>query len=148
MPPSVNRLYRVAHNRKILTKDALNYLEHVKRVIADNLHYLQNFPIGDKELCYAFDLTVYLEKLENPGWFEFFERGPKAGQRKAQTRFKEIDVDNRIKFVQDCVIKTLGIPSDAQIFEGAQRKKQSKCERAIVKISLTDRAQYFEEESA
>lgn len=100
-----------------------------------------SFPT-DPELIYRFDIVCHFDALENPGWFELWDRDvhyvkdskdgkhkrgelrSKKGERKAATRYKRIDYDNRIKFLQDCVSKSIGIPDDAQIFVGHQEKRE------------------------
>lgn len=108
-----------------------------------------SFPVNE-DLIYRFDLIAYFPALENPLWFEFWEedkfytkdilykKGPKKGAiqflngtlkhqkgaRKAATRYKRIDYDNRLKFLQDCVSKFVGIPDDSQIFVGLIEKRE------------------------
>jgi hypothetical protein len=125
-----------------------------------NIHNL-GIPI-DHETVYQFDLRVYFDSLENPGWFMTWEedtyvsRGKdkgklkgKAGERMAKTRYKVIDIDNRVKFLQDCVVKALGIPDDCQIFRGIQEKYEDpENPRAVVRVSVIDRDQFFRREHA
>lgn len=113
----------------------------MKHAVVESIGKVMAFPT-DPELIYRFDMIAYFEKLENPGWFEFFEKDTyytknskdgkhrkgelknRKGERKAKTRYKQIDVDNRIKFLQDCVSKSIGIPDDSQIFVGYQEKRE------------------------
>jgi hypothetical protein len=122
------------------------------------------------ELIYRFHIICYFESLENPGWFEFWdsdvhytkdskEADPRTGkpkhlkgelkhrkgERKATTRYKRIDYDNRIKFLQDCVSSLVGIPDDSQIFVGYQEKRQDPTNpRAEVTITVeSDVARFF-----
>lgn len=132
----MNRLYvRRKGGGVALTKEAHRYREHVKKVVMENLHEVSNLPV-DLETQYSFHVTVYFKALENAGWWETFSRGEKKGQRKAATRYKKIDVDNRVKFIQDCVIKSLGIPDDSQVFEGSQRKRVGEEEAAVVVVEV------------
>lgn len=159
MPPSANALYQ--HRRGgglALSKQAKEFKERVKGIISNRLHDIIRFPV-DQELIYTIHITVYLEKLENPGWFEFwkedtyFKRGKRkgelkgrAGERKAKSRYKEVDYDNRIKFLQDCIVTAIGIPNDAQIFRGTGEKRQdANNPRAEVWIKLADRSEFFVE---
>jgi len=120
-----------------------------------NLHAL-NIPT-DHETVFELELRAYFEKLENPGWFERWEKDTyvtrgktkgqlkgRAGERKAQTRYKVMDIDNRIKFLQDCVVKALGIPNDCQVFRSGQEKHEDPDNpRAEVRIAVTERDQFF-----
>lgn len=140
MPPSTNALYvkrRGTGGQLALSVVAKQYRQHVKNKIVENIVALSVLPIG-MERIYSFDLTMYLTKVENPGWFERYAKGPNKGERKAKTRYKRIDVDNRQKFVQDCVAKSLGF-DDCQFFDGAHRKRQGTPERVVVRVAVLDR---------
>lgn len=156
MPPSVNKLYtRTRSGGEALTKEAVRFREYVKAEVVNNIHTL-SIPT-DHETVYQLVLKVYFKSLENPGWFErweedtYYSRGKhkgelkgKAGERKAKTRYKIIDVDNRIKFLQDCVARALGIPNDCQIFRSVQEKYEDVINpRAEVCVSVIDRDQFF-----
>jgi Holliday junction resolvase RusA-like endonuclease len=142
VPPTTNHIYRQKRDgSRVLTKQAQTYRERVKRAIADNMAEVVAFPI-DQETVYGFELRVYFEKLENPGWFERFVKGKNAGQRKAKARYKRLDIDNRIKFVQDCVAKGVSIPDDSQVFSSLQEKHedpQNPRAEVIVRIERHDR---------
>ena len=116
----------------------------------------------DHEQVYRVTLLAFFDALENPGWFEMWEenkywvRGSKdgtcragelkyrKGERKAATRYKVLDVDNRIKFLQDSVTKAVGIPNDCQVFESRLVKLEDPGNpRAEVTIEVVDRDQYF-----
>ena len=152
MPPSANALYnlRKGGKGKALSPAAKAYRKHIKEVVKESMHLVTQFPVGFEEK-YGFAITLYLlpEHLENPGWFEFKTRGPNKGQRKAQTRYKKIDIDNRVKFLQDCIVKTVGIPGDEQVFVGRQRKCPATggYEHVYVRIYVLDEeALLFEDE--
>jgi Holliday junction resolvase RusA-like endonuclease len=148
MPPSVNKQYvAVRHGKrrgKALSPEAKAYREHVKRVIGQAQHKLVGFPTGDLELVYQLDITLWFEKLENPGWFQRDSRG----ERKAKTRYKVIDVDNRRKFLQDWFCKCIGIPGDEQVFRGVEDKMEGTPERVEVTLRVVDRGQFFPRKEA
>jgi Holliday junction resolvase RusA-like endonuclease len=146
LPPSTNKLYQKRREGGLaLTKAAKKYREHVKNVIGQHVGLLSQFPV-DLETIYEFDVTLFLEGTENAGWFERFTKGPSKGQRKAKTRYKRIDYDNRIKFVQDCLVKSIGIPDDSQVFRGVQEKREdSKDPRVEVTIRVLDQDEFFPE---
>ena len=124
-----------------MTDVAQRFRIRVKQAVVNSLSEVMAFPI-DPELIYRFDLIAYFKALENPGWFETWDKDKfytrdtgdgkhkkgelkyAKGERKAKTRYKQIDVDNRIKFLQDCVSKSIGIPDDSQIFVGKQEKRE------------------------
>ena len=155
LPPSTNKLYQRRRGGQIaLTDEAQRFRERVKEVVVNQMGRVMSFPI-DPEFIYRCDIVCYFDSLENPGWFEFEEddryytrdskdrkhrKGElkaRAGERKAVTRYKRIDYDNRIKFLQDCVSKSIGIPDDSQIFVGHQEKREDPGhERAEVTITL------------
>lgn len=152
----MNQLYKRNRSGKpVLTREAVRFREEVKEIVVQNLHAL-TLPT-DKETVYELELRVFFDKLENPGWFEkwkedtYVTRGKnkgqlkgRAGERKAQTRYKVIDVDNRVKFLQDCVIKSMGIPDDCQVFRGVQEKYEDPDNpRAEVRVTVIDRDQFF-----
>lgn len=144
MPPSTNALYGRDKWGGVRLKDpAKQYLAYVKRTVVDNLHRIGDFPV-DKEQTYGLEITLYFDKLQNPGWFETYSKGKSKGKRKAASRYKRVDYDNRIKFLQDCLVKALGIPGDEQIFEGSQVKLEGP-ERVVVVIYTTDPGEYVED---
>ena len=143
MPPSVNKQYvPVRHGKrrsKALSPEAKAHREHVKNVVGQGIHKLAGFPSEDHEVVYQLDIVLWFEKLENPGWFE----RDKHGERKAKTRYKVIDVDNRRKFLQDWLCKCVGIPGDEQVFRGIEDKKEGTPERVEVTLRVVDRGQFF-----
>jgi len=147
MTPSANNLYvrsgRGAKGGVHLTDVAKQYANAVKDVVSQNMHVLKA-DFSDIEATYSMDVTAYFPELENAGWFERYTKGAKVGERKAATRYKVIDVDNRVKFAQDCACKALGIPNDCQVFEGAQRKKKGK-ERVVLRIKRVNPQWYLED---
>jgi Holliday junction resolvase RusA-like endonuclease len=171
LPPSTNKLYQRRRGGGLaLTTEAKKFREGVKKLVSKNLPSLMTFPV-DPETIYQFDVILYFEKLENPGWFEFWKEDKfytrdsklktskgmrkepehrkgdlkaRKGERKAKSRYKEIDYDNRIKFLQDCVVKSVGIPNDSQIFRGVQEKcEDASFPRAEVTIRVMDRSHFF-----
>jgi Holliday junction resolvase RusA-like endonuclease len=167
LPPSTNKLYQRRRGGQIsLTEEAQRFKEHVKDVVVHRIGKVMSFSI-DPELIYRFDITLYFDSLENPGWFEYWDRDVyytkdskdgrhykgelhyRQGERKAATRYKRIDYDNRIKFLQDCVSKSIGIPDDSQIFVGHQAKREDPDnQRAEVVVTVeTDTSQFFPKRS-
>ena len=167
MPPSVNALYIKRKGGGIALSDAANkYREHVKKVMSKKMVELSIFPAQDHEVIYSVDLECRMEILENPGWFERFEKDTfytkdskdgkhkkgdlknKKGDRKAKTRFKKTDVDNRMKFVQDCVISGIGFRGGEQVFENTARKVRWRSgeEHVVITVKVEDRDRFLNPE--
>jgi Holliday junction resolvase RusA-like endonuclease len=170
LPPSVNALYQKRRGGGLaLSEKAKKFREDTKKHIAESLSQLLKFPTTQDHV-YHVDISLFFESLENPGWFQFwdkdrfytknilFKKGPRKGQvqfwkgdlkskkgeRKAKSRYKEIDYDNRIKFLQDCVAYSLGIPSDAQIFRATHAKYEDPGDqRSEIVIRVIDSSQFF-----
>lgn len=159
LPPSVNKLYtKNKWGGVSLTAKARSFRERVKKQMNQHLGHLSRFPVT-ADRVYLFRIILFFEALENPGWFErwekdtFVTRGKskgelkgKRGERKAKTRYKKIDYDNRVKFIQDCVVEAVGIPDDSQIFRGEQEKREDPDNpRAEVLIRVLDSDDFIKE---
>ena len=140
LPPSVNKLYVRRRGGGIaLTKTALEYREKMRKAVVRVMHEVLRFPVSD-ETVYELSVVLFFETLENPGW----SRTNKQGQRQAMTRYKVVDIDNRVKFLQDCLVKALGIPNDCQIFRGSQEKHEDpKNPRVEITIRPVSVSQFF-----
>jgi len=68
-------------------------------------------------------IYLFLEAKEVivEGWTVRYVRGPKKGQRKAKSRYKRMEVSNRIKLVEDAVASLIGI-DDASNFSSSALK--------------------------
>lgn len=111
------------------------YKQQVQTLVSDpeNLPRVGNLKTGI-ETVYEFRISLFFPALENEGWY----RTGNDGEKQAKTRYKRIDYDNRIKFVQDCLSGSLGI-DDSQIFRGLQEKREDPLNpRAEVEISVAD----------
>lgn len=146
LPPTANHLYQRRRGGGVtLSRTALQFMELVKQHIKEHIPELTRFPV-DHETIYEVGIVLYFDKLENPGWFEVNTKGPRVGEKKAKTRYKIIDYDNRIKFLQDCLVKAIGIPNDCQIFRGVQEKREDpQHPRAEVEIQVRRREEFFPE---
>lgn len=112
LPPSSNKIY---FRGTILTKRAREYGERFAHfMVKHHGHQLSDL---DPESAYAVHLRFFFETLVNDGWVQ----RDKKGQRKASSRFKKIDVSNRIKLVEDCVRDALAI-DDSHTFAMSQEK--------------------------
>lgn len=166
MTPSVNALYIQRGRGKgiALSTIAKDYRNTVKKIMRKMIVETSQFEAGNPETAYDISFWCYFkrESLENPGWFEFWasdgfrmkddpkgrwkkgDRTHQAGERKAKSRYKSLDTDNRIKFAQDCVVKGLGIPNDCQIMDDHAYKRVTKGdEHVIVKLKVMDPSEVF-----
>lgn len=139
LPPTSNKLY---FRGTILTKKARTYAERFAAYVARWYGpELNQFKVGP-EVTYALHLRFFFDSLENENWFKatdeerrvgFVNRmvykkskdGTKTSERKnvELSRYKKIDLDNRIKLLQDCIRDAIGV-DDSQIFAGSQEKHQ------------------------
>lgn len=106
LPPSDNHLYFVVRGRKVMTKEGKRYGNMISAAVGKCALKGVSF---DPNLYHAAKLEVFFEKVETKGWFQFFKRGKKAGQRKADRRFYKTDTDNRRKLIIDSVCEAIGI---------------------------------------
>lgn len=151
MPPSVNEQFiktRKRQNMKsgmALADVAKKFKNHVKARVAQHPAIaLGQFPTQDPEVAYRLEIALCFKKLENEGWFQQFKRGKNAGQRKAQTRYVRVDTDNRVKFLKDCLCKSMGIPDDCQIFEDQVWKVKVEGEAYVmVRLTVVDEEDYI-----
>lgn len=123
LPPSSNKIY---FRGTSLRREAREYRERFK------MHAAQYFGPAlssiDPSWVFGVHLGLYFESVENPGWFT------KTGKGRPKDRYKRIDLDNRIKFVTDCLRDAIGV-DDSHIFESVQRKYQDST-RPRVEITL------------
>lgn len=134
LPPSSNNIYNTipGHGRRLSTP-ARQFQMKAMRVIQQEgraalLKLKQNVP-------YQLKLVFYFPEVENKGWYETWTRGPKQGQRKAETRYKRIDLSNRIKLLEDTVADALGI-DDCHTFRLVIEKEHDP-KRPRVEVFLT-----------
>ena len=122
-----------------LTKTALEYREKMRKAVVEIMHQVLQFEVSE-ETVYDLRVVLFFESLQNPGWTML----DRHGQRKAKTRYKVVDVDNRVKFLQDCLVKALGIPNDCQIFRGTQEKHEdAQNPRVEITIRPISASQFF-----
>jgi hypothetical protein len=126
-----------------LTHEANRFRENVKAAVVRQLVQIASLPV-DPETVYRVTLLAYFDQLENPGWFKTLTKGPRKGERDAKSRYKALDIDNRIKFLQDCVVRSVGIPNDSQVFESRLVKLEDPDNpRAEVTVEVRSRDDYF-----
>jgi Holliday junction resolvase RusA-like endonuclease len=109
MPPSSNHIYFNIHGGgRGMTGEAKSWKKKATTQVINQNRLQFSQPLDPNE---KYDLTLhfYFAEIENKGWNEFFTRGEKAGQRKAETRWKRMDLSNRVKLVEDAIKDAVGV---------------------------------------
>lgn len=100
-----------------LTEKARLYAEAFAKFMVQNhgADILEMDPKG----CYALHLRFFMHNLENARWND-----PKCPpSKRPKSRYKKIDLSNRIKLLEDCIRDALDI-EDSQTFAASQEKHQ------------------------
>ena len=118
-PPSTNKLYTVAHHRKILSPEGRAYHNYIRFEVAQAMPEALS---ADK--AYACEMILYRRDWINKGW---------PGTKE---KFKRFDLTNRIKCLEDGLVEALGI-NDSQFFCHHQEKRHGQ-QRIVVRIRLWD----------
>jgi Holliday junction resolvase RusA-like endonuclease len=141
MPPSVNALYVKRGRGKglALSDKATAFREHVKKTMQKQIAAIGRFmpdSTGYGPEIYGLSCVFYFNELENPVWFEQkrFTKGARKGELKVKLRYKRIDTDNRLKFLQDWMTKCLGLSDDALVFRVVAEKRQTDGEEHVVAV--------------
>jgi Holliday junction resolvase RusA-like endonuclease len=122
IPPSTNHIYfNLPTGGRALTKEAKQYKSYIKDKLArECLEDLIDFKFKPNTKFWVY-ATIYFERLV-----------PKSSS--AKEAYLRIDVDNRIKLVQDSVFESLGI-NDANIFRVSYGKDEGK-EKVVMEIEI------------
>jgi len=108
MPPTSNNIYAQSGNKRIKTTEARSWQNRaVKEIMRQSKIGIQTE--FDPNRMYWLDLHFFFEAVINKGWNEFWKRGKKEGQRKAETKWKKIDLGNRLKLLEDTVKNAVGV---------------------------------------
>jgi Holliday junction resolvase RusA-like endonuclease len=114
LPPTSNHIYV---RGTMLTQKAREYGERFAHYMAVNhLHEINKLnPDG----IYSLSLHFYFPTLVNETW-----NNPEVKpSKRAKSRYKRLDLSNRVKLLEDCIRDALAI-DDSQTFEGQQMKAQ------------------------
>jgi Holliday junction resolvase RusA-like endonuclease len=115
LPPTSNKIY---FGGTRLTATATKYAEDFAKYVAQN--HLHEVSTMDSGAVYAVHLRFYFDKLTNDSW-----NNPKLPpSKRAKSRYKRIDLDNRIKLLTDCIRDAIGV-DDCQFFAGSQEKHEA-----------------------
>lgn len=136
LPPTSNHIY---FRGTILTSVARKYAEDFAKYAAQ--HHLHEINEMNPKGVFALHLDFFFDKLENQTWFDateqertqgyvtrkvtVVENGVKKKELKQVPllRYRRLDLDNRVKLIQDCVRDALDI-DDSQVFASSQEKHQ------------------------
>tara|TARA_Y100000816_G_C26007558_1_gene526634 strand:- start:580 stop:1059 length:480 start_codon:yes stop_codon:yes gene_type:complete len=126
MPPSVNKAYMsIGRGRRALSIEGKTY----KRSVIDSLiphvasdKILTSFVKPDLPL--SLHIHLFFKDIENKGW-----------PKKAKTRYKRLDVSNRIKLLEDALFECLGV-DDCNVFEVTVVKEPSETLTNYVHVTL------------
>lgn len=115
LPPSANHLYI---RGTILTKQAREYKARFKQFVVQTIGMKQIMDMDPKAL-YHVQLDFYFETVLNKSFGDL----SLPPSKRAKSRYKKFDLDNRIKFLSDCVRDSVGI-DDSHTFASSQTKHQ------------------------
>ena len=113
LPPTSNKLY---DRGTILTKHAREYAERFAEFMRNHLHEINEM---DPQALYALHLRFFFFELVNRS----YNNPDFPPSKRAKTRYKKIDLTNRIKLLEDCVRDALAI-DDSHTFAASQEKHQ------------------------
>jgi Holliday junction resolvase RusA-like endonuclease len=113
LPPTSNKIY---FRGTQLTTKARKYAEDFALYMRN---YLAEISEMDPNAIYALHLRFFFAQLVNPTYNNM--RLPPS--KRAKSRYKRIDLSNRIKLLEDCIRDALAI-DDSQTFAASQEKHQ------------------------
>lgn len=131
LPPSSNKIY---FRGTIIRKEAREFKERFKQYVAQ--YHGPAVSQIDPGWIFWVHLDIFFGSVQNENWDHV---NPK---KRPKDRYKRIDLDNRIKFLTDCIRDALAI-DDSHIFHGSQRKLQDPtCPRVEVHVYRVDPAEF------
>lgn len=110
LPPTSNRIYRKG---TALTDEAREYAERFSLAMVRFQHLFLQI---DDTAVFGLHLRFFMNLL-NPSW----NNPAVPPSRRAKSRYKRIDLDNRIKLLTDCIRDAIDV-DDSQIFAASQEK--------------------------
>lgn len=122
MPPSVNKAYVSLNNRRILSKEGKLYKQSVRDIIGQAygttpVPSMENTPLTLK-------VVLVFDAIENKGW----------SKGTAKSRYKRVDVSNRVKLLEDAMFEVLGV-DDSLIFSLYVTKRVGSTSAALVTLT-------------
>ena len=133
LPPSSNKIY---FRGTILTRKAREYAERFSFHVTRN--YLQWINQINPQNIFCLSIRFYFDTLVNAT----FENPNVPEKKRAKTRYKKIDLSNRVKLLEDCVRDAIGV-DDSHTFEMHTMKLQDPANpRVEIVISDTEPRNY------
>lgn len=113
LPPTSNNIYAdKSGGGRVKTTEARSWQNRaVKEIMRQSGLGIQDE--FDEERMYWLDLHFFFEAVVNKGWYERYKRGPKKGRRKAGSKWKKIDLGNRLKLLEDTIKNSVGVDDSA-----------------------------------
>lgn len=127
LPLSMNNAYfNLPRGGRTLTAKGKGYKTEI------STHLIRNFQEAlkqvQKNVAYGLAIDLTFTDMQNATWPE-----------KAATRYKKLDVSNRVKLLEDALVDALGI-DDSQFLTVLARKRQGTIEQTRVLIWEPERA--------
>jgi hypothetical protein len=113
LPPTSNKIY---FRGTQLTQQARDYAERFSSSMRPYLHIASQL---DPNAIYALHLRFFFHELVNLSW----NNPDFPPSKRAKSRYKRIDLSNRIKLLEDCIRDALAV-DDSQTFAASQEKHQ------------------------
>ena len=156
LPMSTNNMfYNSPGGGRRLTTEAKNWKARFSAHMAQNhlftIQKMRQAVASGAVLAVEITLRFPLKEVVSLGWSQRYKKDTwigkkgtkarrlkKAGERKAESRYKRMDVSNRYKLVEDAVAETLGV-DDAYNFAVAGKKLAAEDEPGLsVLLTLDD----------
>lgn len=112
LPPTSNHIFVKGH---ILTREARDYAEQFSKEMVRYQHLIHQMN-ESADVVYGVHLRFYMN-LVNESW----NNPSVAPSKRAKSRYKKIDLDNRVKLITDCVRDAIAV-DDSHIFAASQEK--------------------------
>jgi len=117
-PPSTNKAYYNApgggrRKTKLAERWQARFSGSMAQARLFSVKKLQDMAAVGAIIHLQITLFLLAEEVLNINWAVRYVRGKKKGQRKAQSRYKKMDVSNRVKLVEDAVADLIGIDDRA-----------------------------------
>lgn len=131
LPPSENRIRVHRHQGgQVYSKEARDFVtrfsEHVRQ---EYFTAIASFVKEHTEWSvYSVVMTFTLPTLVNKGWLK----------KQSKTLYKKVDVGNRRKLIEDCLVQVLGDIDDSVFFEVLLRKRMGPVEGVWITVQEVD----------
>ncbi len=118
IPPTANHAYATVHGHRVLSSKGKKYKTETKTSLVER--FPRELRFFRDNAPYLVAVRFYFEEIENKGWF----------QGTAASRYKRLDLTNRVKLLEDCLKDAAGI-DDSQHLR-VILDKQKGTERTVI----------------